>query len=59
MITIKQIYEKQKVIFSNPGSGQRGVSVICRNWEEVHMVIDHYELRPHDKKNCPLCKQEK
>lgn len=59
MITIRSHYEKFKVTFSNPGSGQRGFSVLVKNLDEVHTILDHYHFCQHDKANCPLCQKEK
>lgn len=59
MITITRVYEKFKVKFSNPGSGVRGFSILVKDLGDVHTVIDHYHMRPHDKEKCALCEKSK
>ena len=58
MITIRPVYEKHKMLFSNPGSGERGFSVMAKSIDEVHAAIDHYQVRPHNHLHCPLCRLE-
>ena len=67
MITIRPVYNEHKMTFSNPGSGQRGFSVMARGVAEIHEAIDHYFLHGKHKglagtgrtrKGCPLCREK-
>lgn len=57
MLTIRQVYNEWKITYSNPGSGQRGYSVMARNLDEVHVFIDHHHARPHIQSKCPTCRE--
>lgn len=56
MITIRPVYNDYKMLFSNPGSGWRGFSVMAKSIDEVHAAIDHHHNRKHDHTKCPLCR---
>ena len=55
MITITPHNQGFNFKMSNPGSGQRGKTIFCRDVDTVHVALDHYHLRKHDKGKCPLC----
>ena len=59
MITIQQVYNQYKIIFSNPGTRTRGVSFMANNIEEIHEAIDHYYMRHQLKWTCPVCRDKK
>jgi len=56
MITIRPDNNKHRILFSSPGTGDRGLSVLANNITEVHEAIDHWFARDHNKAECPLCR---
>jgi len=58
MITIRPIYNRNKITFSNPGSGWRGFSVMANNIAEIRAALSHYRMEKHNKRKCPLCRLE-
>jgi hypothetical protein len=64
VITIRPVYNQHKMTFSNPGTGDRGFSVMANSLEEIHLAIDHYHIAGHQsichkarhEDNCPLCR---
>lgn len=56
MITISPVYDKFKFKASDPGSGRRGWSVMLPDLDAVHIALDHYHGRKHDRSKCELCK---
>lgn len=58
MITIRPQYNKWRVLFSAPGTGWRGFSILVTRASAMHAAIDHYHGRQHKAKGCPLCQRK-
>ena len=60
MITITRRGNGLKVLFSHPGTGQRGFALQVNDLddsEELFTTIRHYYMKKHDTSTCQLCRR--